>query len=58
MNQGKLIKLTNGKSAYEWTSKEKPALNHWYMCIDSESDYWKKSRKIFTVKRTKQHIIR
>ena len=41
MNQQKPIKLTNGKSAYEWTSKEKPALNHWYLCIDSESDYWK-----------------
>lgn len=37
----KTIQLSNGKHAVEWTHKEKPAVNQWYLCKDSETDYWK-----------------
>ena len=37
----KTIPLPNGKNAVEWTNREKPSVNHWYLCKDSYSDYWK-----------------
>ena len=37
----KTILLSNGKNAVEWTTREKPSLNHWYLCKDSYTDYWK-----------------
>ena len=37
----KTILLPNGKNAVEWTKREKPSLNHWYLCKDSDTDYWK-----------------
>ena len=37
----KTIQLTNGKSAVEWTQREKPSVNHWYLTKDSDTDYWK-----------------
>ena len=37
----KTILLPNGKNAVEWTSKEKPCVNHWYLTKDSDTDYWK-----------------
>ena len=33
--------LPNGKTAVEWTKREKPSVNHWYLCKDSDTDYWK-----------------
>lgn len=33
--------LPNGKTAFFWTHKEKPSLNHWYLLIDEPTDYWK-----------------
>ena len=37
----KTILLPNGKSAVEWTQREKPSVNHWYSTKDSDTDYWK-----------------
>lgn len=37
----KTILLPNGKNAVEWTTREKPSVNHWYLCKDSDTDYWK-----------------
>ena len=37
----KTILLSNGKNAIEWTKREKPSVNHWYLCKYSDSDYWK-----------------
>ena len=35
------VQLPNGKHAVEWTRREKPCLNHWYLCKDSDTTYWK-----------------
>ena len=35
------ILLPNGKYAFKWTRYEKPSVNHWYLCKDSYTDYWK-----------------
>ena len=40
MEQPKPVILSNGKTAVGWSQKEKPCINHWYLCI-GESDYWK-----------------
>lgn len=37
----KTILLPNGKNAVEWTTREKPSINHWYLCKGSDTDYWK-----------------
>ena len=37
----KTIPLLNGKNAVEWTTREKPSVNHWYLCKDTDTDYWK-----------------
>ena len=37
----KWVQLPNGKSAVEWVRYEKPCVNHWYLCKDSNTDYWK-----------------
>lgn len=37
----KTIQLPNGKNAVEWTSKEKPSVNHWYLSKYDELDYLK-----------------
>ena len=37
----KTIPLPNGKNAVEWTKREKPSVNHWYLCKYSYTDYWK-----------------
>ena len=35
------ILLPNGKYAFKWTRYEKSSVNHWYLCKDSNTDYWK-----------------
>ena len=37
----KTILLPNGKNVVEWTRKEKPNVNQWYLCKDSDTDFWK-----------------
>lgn len=37
----KTVLLPNGKRAVEWISREKPCVNHWYLCKGSDMDYWK-----------------
>lgn len=37
----KTVPLPNGKNAVEWTKREKPSVNHWYLCKNSYTDYWK-----------------
>ena len=37
----KTILLPNGKNAVEWTTRENPSVNQWYLCKDSDTDYWK-----------------
>ena len=37
----KTILLPNGKNAVEWTKREKPCVNNWYLCKESNMDYWK-----------------
>ena len=42
MNEpSKMILLPNGKTAIEWTRRENPSVNQWYLCKDSYTDYWK-----------------
>lgn len=36
-----VIILQDGTQAVEWTRKEKPCVNHWYRCKDSDTDFWK-----------------
>lgn len=33
--------LPDGKTAYTWSHKEKPSVNHWYRIIAKEPDYYK-----------------
>ena len=41
MEQMNRVLLPNGKTGIEWTQREKPSVNHWYMTKDSDTDYWK-----------------
>ena len=41
IKEKKGIPLPGGKTGIEWTSREKPSLNHWYRTKDYEQDYWK-----------------
>ena len=42
MEQPKTVSLEPSLTAFLWTNKEKPAVNHWYRVIgDSDRDYWK-----------------
>lgn len=36
----KTTKLNRGKYGVEWTNKEKPSVNHWYLTKHDEFDYW------------------
>ena len=40
MEEKKTIQLSDGKTAYLWTTKEKPSINHWYR-LKYQADYWK-----------------
>ena len=37
----KPIQLPNGKNVVEWTNREKPSVNHWYLCKGAR-DYARK----------------
>ena len=53
----KTVQLANGKNAVEWTQREKPSVNHWYLSKDSEDDYWK-IKKDFYSSETKETYYR
>lgn len=42
------IRLANGKTGIEWTNREKPSVNHWYMTKDSETDYFKITKDFYS----------
>lgn len=44
----KTIQLPNGKNAVEWTNSEKPSVNHWYLCKDTDTDYWKITKDFYS----------
>ena len=50
-SSAKIVQLANGKRAIEWTSGERPAVNHWYLTKDSETDYWKIAKDYHDPKR-------
>ena len=52
----KTILLPNGKNAVEWTTREKPSVNYWYLCKDSDTDYWKITKDYHSRKRNKRII--
>lgn len=42
MENPKTVSLKPNHTAFLWTNKEKPELNHWYRVIgDVDRDYWK-----------------
>ena len=42
MEQPKTVLLKPNHTAFLWTNKEKPELNHWYMVSgNADRDYWK-----------------
>lgn len=42
MDNPKTVSLKPNLTAFLWTNKEKPELNHWYRVIgDDDRDYWK-----------------
>ena len=42
MEQPKTVSLKPNLTAFLWTNKEKPELNHWYRVIgDVDRDWWK-----------------
>ena len=55
----KTIPLPNGKNAVEWTHKEKPCVNHWYLCKDLYIDYWKITTDFYSpeTKKTYYRIV-
>ena len=44
----KTILLPNGKNAVEWTMREKPSVNYWYLCKDSDTDCWKIAKDYYS----------
>ena len=34
------VQLASGKTAFRWSNREKPSLNHWYQLREC-MDYWK-----------------
>lgn len=51
-----MVKLASGKTAFRWSNREKPSLNHWYQLLRTQ-DYWK-IQKDFHCKETNQTYYR
>lgn len=51
-----IVQLMNGLTAIEWTNKEKPCLNHWYL-IKGETckDYWKITKDYYSPETNKTY---
>lgn len=35
------VQLSNGKTAFCWSDRERPCTNHWYLMKEPGNDYWK-----------------
>ena len=52
----KIIQLKNGLTAFEWTQKEKPCLNHWYLIKgETYKDYWKITKDYYSPETNKTY---
>lgn len=52
MEQPKTVSLERNLTAFLWTNKEKPVVNHWYRLIgDGDRDYWKIVKDFYSQER-------
>ena len=51
-----IVQLKNGLTAFEWTQKEKPCLNHWYLIKgETYKDYWKITKDYYNPETNKTY---